>query len=681
MSNRERIQRIRNEAADTLKSFEQTFKEVERLASDPANTDKIDAIIAESGIPEDAFVDAFNRYFEAGGVVDYGAGRALAQGLTFGLADEIEAGAKSLFGDKTYEEEVGAIRAGKAAYEGARPAEALAAEAVGSLPYMFVPAVGGARLAQMGGRAPSLARTMGYGSAIGAGEGALGGFGRGEGVEGRLSRAAIEGGVGAGLGALAPVAITGGARLLRAGRPTETRATEQLGRLFPEDSMAEAQQTVQQRIDVGDETPVTLTDIGGAEAQREMRGLRGGQPEVQAMTDDFLRERTRTQGPRIEQQIERGAGVSPEESVVLGNVIEKQESAAAPLYQKLRESNKEVPISGMESEFRKPAFANVYQRAVNAMINRADKGVDPEAIQKMSNMSYDDFLKMIDSNDAFVPFDFLDQAKRQLDSLGQAAKRQGDDDLASQYWDVARRIRDEADDRVSGYKQAREVFAGEKAIEDAMVSGREFDRKTPAELRELMNEMNESEKRAFLAGAVDSIRLKIGGARRDRDTMTALNLDAPFQEERLAIIMGGRESPAFKAFMDALKTEGRMAQTRGIVAGGSQTAAFQRDIERAGIGFDEVIDVLMNPASVTNVGALTRLFQGTINRLKGTGGDVGQRVARQLLDVDPQQQMATLRAIENLRRQQANTARVVQSMGLGASGAAGQLPSLLDFGE
>jgi peptide methionine sulfoxide reductase MsrA len=163
--------------------------------------------------------------------------------------------------------------------------------------------------------------------------------------------------------------------------------------------------------------------------------------------------------------------------------------------------------------------------------------------------------------------------------------------------------------------------------------------------------------------------------------MTALNLDAPFQEQRLAAIMGGEDSPAFKAFMDAVKTEGRMAQTRGIVAGGSQTAAFQRDIARSGVGFDEVVDLLMNPSSITNVGTLTRLFQGTINSIKGTGGDVGQQVARRLLTTDPQDQMRILKEIQDRRAQMENTRRVVSRMGLGAAGAASQLPSLLDVGE
>ena len=677
MATRERVQKAREATTSAIKSFEDSFKELDQLIDSNASDDAINQAIADSGIPQDAFIDAYQRYTQSGGVVDYGAGRALLQGLSFGFSDEIEAALPSaitgLEGD--YEQRVGQIRAGKKAYEAAKPEEAMAAEITGAIPTMLLPM-------GLAARAPSLAGTMARGFGIGATEGAVGEFGRAEGTPAEQGmRAGVGAMIGGPLGAIAPPIMAGGARVLRSGRAPETRASEQLGRIFPEERMSEAQQTVQQRIDVGDETPVTLTDIGGTEAARELRGLRGAQPEVQEMTDDFLRERTRSQGQRIEEQIETGAGVSPQESVVLGNVVRKQESDAAPMYQKLREDNKQVPVSGMESIFRTPAFRDVYQRTINSMVNRADKGVDPEAIKFMSNLSYDDFLKMLDRGDAFVPFDFLDQAKRNLGSLGQRAKRAGDNDLAEQYFDVSRQVKDAADDRVRGYKDARAKFAGEAEIEEAMDLGRQFDRKTPAEIRELMADMNDSQKRAFLSGAVDALRIKIGTTRRDRDLLTALNLDAPFQEQRLAAIMGGEDSPAFKAFMDAVKTEGRMTQTRGIVAGGSQTAAFQQDIARSGVGFDEVVDLLMNPSSITNVGTLTRLFQGTINSIKGTGGDVGQQVARRLLTTDPQDQMRILKEIQDRRAQMENTRRVVSRMGLGAAGAASQLPSLLDVGE
>lgn len=140
MATRERVQKAREATRDAIQSFEEAFKIVDRLADTNASDEEIDQAIADSGIPADAFVDAYKRYTDAGGVVEYGAGRALLQGLTLGFADEIEAALPSAFtgieGD--YEQRVGQIRAGQKAYEGARPGEAMAAEVVGALPTLLV---------------------------------------------------------------------------------------------------------------------------------------------------------------------------------------------------------------------------------------------------------------------------------------------------------------------------------------------------------------------------------------------------------------------------------------------------------------------------------------------------------------------------------------------------------------
>jgi hypothetical protein len=74
--------------------------------------------------------------------------RALAQGLTFGFGEEVEAGLKSAFGDKTYEEEVAKIRGEMESFREQDPVAAYGLEIAGSLPTMFVPGVGAARGAQ-----------------------------------------------------------------------------------------------------------------------------------------------------------------------------------------------------------------------------------------------------------------------------------------------------------------------------------------------------------------------------------------------------------------------------------------------------------------------------------------------------------------------------------------------------
>ena len=98
-------------------------------------------------------------------------GRAFAQGLTFGTADEVEAFVRSQFsaGGMSYDEEIKNIRSEMKAFEKASPVVAFGAEIVGSLPTALL---GGAGLARLG--ITSAAKVAGIESALygaGAAEG------------------------------------------------------------------------------------------------------------------------------------------------------------------------------------------------------------------------------------------------------------------------------------------------------------------------------------------------------------------------------------------------------------------------------------------------------------------------------------------------------------------------------
>lgn len=686
MATRTQVQKIREASKDALKSFEETFKQVDQLVDQGADDDVINQVIRDSGIPENAFLDAYERYTEAGGIVDYGAGRALAQGLTFGLADEIEAAFKSATGDRTYEQEVGAIRAGQRAFEAAEPGAALAAEAIGSLPYMALPVVGGARMASMAGRAPSLARTMGYGMGIGAAEGALGGLGRGEGVEGRLTRAATEGAIGAGLGALAPAAVAGGARLFRGGRSADQRAMEQLSRAIPESEMQRVEAEVAGRIargETGEQMPETLADITGMTAQREVRGARGASPEVSAEIDPMLRGRVEGQAPRIESEIERGVGIRASESTDLNDLIARQEREAADAYDNLRQQYQAVDVTDMRGLFNSPAFKRNYDRVIQTMQNRAAAGqIDDSVLAKLEGkMTYDDFMSAIRRGDTVeVPFDFLERMKRRIGSEAQVAKRAGDSETAGELGDLARSFTSKIDEKVPEYQQARNLFAGQAEVADALEEGATFLRQTPATVASRLEKMTDSEKRAYMTGAIGSLRNLIEGTR-DRADLVQKLVGTPANRKRLATLMGGEDSPQFQSFEEALKREARMVETKNIVTGGSQTAAFLKDIERSGMSVDQAVEMLLNPAAVANPSMIGQMMASLVNFVAGPSKDVSGRVARRLLDVDPQRQLDTLREIQNRRQQALNTARVIQQSGLGAAGAAGMIPSLLDAGE
>ena len=113
----------------------------------------------------------------------YGTGlaRAVGQGLSFGFGDEIEAYLRK--GDGTYEEKLAEIRAAMGQFAEQNPNTALGAEIVGSLPTALL---GGAGLARAG---------MTGAAKIAGTQGAVYGFGAGEGGATERAKSAATGGI------------------------------------------------------------------------------------------------------------------------------------------------------------------------------------------------------------------------------------------------------------------------------------------------------------------------------------------------------------------------------------------------------------------------------------------------------------------------------------------------------
>ena len=128
--------------------------------------------------------------------------RAIGQGVTFGFGDELEAGVRSLVGDRTYDEEVADIRKSISEFRETDPIAAYGSEIVGSIPT----GIGLAGLALRGGLKGA--------AKLGALEGSIYGAGEGEGVTGTATSAALGTGLGAAGGKVAEKAFEGIAPLL-----------------------------------------------------------------------------------------------------------------------------------------------------------------------------------------------------------------------------------------------------------------------------------------------------------------------------------------------------------------------------------------------------------------------------------------------------------------------------------
>jgi hypothetical protein len=157
-------------------------------------------------------IDARNRM--AGGRapgIAKGLWNAALAGLTFGFDDEIAAMAQTGFGHwGDWDAELRRMREDKRAFARAHPYLNFAGEAVGSLPTIFIPGMGGANLVQRGRQAATLGQFVKEGARTGAQYGAVAGVGNadpdttagaGQHVLQRALGAVGGGVVGAGLGA------------------------------------------------------------------------------------------------------------------------------------------------------------------------------------------------------------------------------------------------------------------------------------------------------------------------------------------------------------------------------------------------------------------------------------------------------------------------------------------------
>ena len=135
--------------------------------------------------------------------------RTAGQGMSFSTGDEIEAAIKTMIGDKSYSENIDAIRSGIKGFEDENPSASQALFWAGVLPTITVaaPKLAMTLLSRFGPKAQA--------SILGAAGGGLEGFAAGEGVEDRTANALATGVLG---GILGPT-IVGGAVLAQKAAP------------------------------------------------------------------------------------------------------------------------------------------------------------------------------------------------------------------------------------------------------------------------------------------------------------------------------------------------------------------------------------------------------------------------------------------------------------------------------
>lgn len=474
--------------------------------------------------------------------------------------------------------------------------------------------------------------------------GAVTGFLNADGDVADRARGAMAGGaIGAGAGLAAPVAVgavAGGAKLAGrlgtrvaeavAGEPASVRLSQSgsaasglrpgaasAGASLPranERALDKLAQRVLQSPTTLDEgkalaagangKPLTAMEVFGTPVQRLGRFVSSTPSRGGALLTKSLDERGMGAPSRLMGDAEEAFGAQRQNLLDKADeLIAARRKNAQPLYQQAFDS---PPIENeqVQSLFQNPQFRDAYARGQRIAAVEGRK-LPPlsQVVQGAEGQNPTTVLNPI-------PVEGLHYTKLGLDDLI-GAKAGGESAIgrteARALRNRLREVLDLVDTEVPAYGQARQQFAGDSDLLDALESGRGF-LKTPIdELQRTTRGLTQGEKELYHVGAVGSIRDKLMSSQDQRDLGRAL-AGTPDLRERMRLILG--DTPELERFMKAIEQERSMVKTRNTALGGSNT-------------YDKAADA--NDVNGDALGVLGTLFTGGP---KAAALKVGQQVAR-----------------------------------------------------
>lgn len=528
---------------------------------------------------------------------------AIGQGAMFGFGEEAEA---ALTGRPVQE-----IRGEMKQFREAYPKTAFVGEVGGGL------LTGGTGAMRAGAAAAGrgiVRRALSKATQLGIPQAALAGAGA---AEGGLPERALGAGMGATFGGLVsagvnPVAQKIAGRVIRGGAP-DAGAIE-VAQLARKAGM-EPSELGPRAAQMGALAPeARVMDILGRPGVRRARaiGALGGRPGE--LMEGAMETRYGTRPERLQDILTQRTGRGPEniyESV--DEIIQRRAQQAEPMYKAIRE---QPPVQSPELEayLGRPAFRKAARDAETVLANR---GVS---------------LPMIDTPQGPMPArtpEFLDYVKRAIDDelLLETApqKRNALAEARAEYVALL-------DDAIPGYREAREAFAGETALKNALESGAQTAAKTPNPrlVERTMAEMTDSERELFQRGYIDGLRQKIDdGKLRGGEIRTpkfAQTLDAMFGPEQGA------------AVREALSADVELMENAAKIVAGSRTAPLAADIveETANVQpVAEGVRSFIEPrrAFARGVGAIENRLYGGIR--EGTRQQRAEELLRPASEIGP----------------------------------------------
>lgn len=572
--------------------------------------------------------------------------RTVAQGLTFGGADELEAFLRSAVGTREYDEVLNEIRGGLKQYQEARPLESLGFEVGGAaapaiIASLFSGGVGGA--ATLGGVAakyPTIAKVLGTVApksipgavAIGATQGGLTAFGKGESQAEDLGTnimeraanipgGAVIGGIGGGVGQAAapyllrPVeAVVDAARRKLGNRGAKVVETE-LQRLADESGMSvdEIVEGVANGTIMAENK--TLLDAvrsyratGGMAATRLKQGM-SGRPQMtrEEATAEMQRYLSQTEDPNIL----RAQQASDEEARLLeGQMYErfKGVDAAPEVVAELEAALARMPSAG---------------KALNTIFERRT-GQAPFFIRE-------------DGTVAFARTPTVEEAELVRRTIGNIASQEykaGAGTLGEAAVGVEKPLREALDVYTPGLAETRATASTVRFAREAFTDGQKALSKSPDQIQiEFAEAMRRGPEvvKSYRSGVMAAYRNKLSTGSR---TSLMKNLADPTTRDGavLRIVMPEDQLPDL---LQSIERAAMSQQAVGTVFGGSDTAVTKAQQARQGMNMsgEELVETITSPNIFNVARLLTRFTKSIAPELTDAQRD---RVVQVLVSEDPE---------------------------------------------
>lgn len=533
----------------------------------------------------------------------------IAQGLTLGAADEILGGIEGLsnLGEEGgfsagYERGKQKVRAVGQEFKEEHPVASPLLEIGAGL---AAPGFGAAKFVGKGaGALAKIGRGATAGAALGAGSGAA------YSDEGSRTGGAIAGGTTGALlgGALPAVGMAGGQILNQLGMRT-ARGAEKVGTQKVIQALARDEITPQMLRDaaagVGDK-PAILADLGGSNLTGLGRAAQAVPSKAKNQLAETLYGRQEGQLGRIAGDVEETLGLKGRDVFdVAEELVSKRRENAAPLYEAAYQKGV-IDSDGVRELLKRPAMKKALQ---SAKITAKDEGT---ALP-----------------DGMLDVRTIDYMKRSLDDRISALTRKGANDKARVLRSLRDKMLDEVDNAVPEFKAARQQFAGDSQLMEALDAGQNFLKADSRIIGKTIPRFTEGEQEMYRIGALDAIRKVMDGSPDNIDKVKKI-FGSPEARNRLKELLGDPER--FAELEKRMALEGKFVRTKEGVLGNSVTLRAQAELADMA---NTAIDAALNMASGNVGGALKTGFKAAISGRAKTGSSKIAEIIAQKLQLKP----------------------------------------------